>query len=93
MRFQFANNTNNNKAILIEISRSLGVVEGELKIGFSSINKRLDKINGEVSKHDTRINKVESENDRRKGVITIIGAMAGIAASFVLNLLSSLIKK
>jgi len=78
---------------LNEIHRSIGRIEGTLSTGFSSINKRLDKINGEVYRHDTRINKVESENDKRKGVITIIGAMAGIAASFVLNLLSSLIKK
>ena len=63
---------------LNEISRAIGNLEGTVASGFKSMNKRLDKVNGTINSHDTRINKVESEQDKAKGVATILGGMAGV---------------
>jgi len=72
-----SNNTNNNKATLNGIHRSLGRLEGSVSSGFQSVNARLDKINSTVETHNVRINKVESEQDKTKGIATILGGIAG----------------
>ena len=78
---------------LNEINRSIGKLQGELKSGFSAVNKRLDYINGQGTGRETRINKLESDMDRGRGVIAVIGAVAGIVASFMLDIGARFFKK
>ena len=62
---------------LNEISRAIGNLEGTVEMGFQSINAKLTRMNGTLESHDTRINKVESEQDKAKGIATILGGIAG----------------
>ncbi|NQS89820.1 hypothetical protein HQ584_08540, partial [Patescibacteria group bacterium] len=62
---------------LNEISRAIGRLEGSVDIGFETITGRLDRMNGTLKSHDKRINKVESEQDKAKGIATILGGIAG----------------
>jgi len=72
---------------LNEINRAIGKLQGEVSSGFKNINKRLDIMNGGIKEGEKRINDLESEVDKSKGVLAIIGSVAGIVASFILNLL------
>jgi len=67
----------NNQNKLNEISRAIGRLEGNVDTGFKAVTNRLDRMNGTIKGHDTRINKVESEQDKTKGIATILGGIAG----------------
>jgi len=74
---------------LNNIERKIGELIGEVK----GINKRLDTSNGNISKNQDRINKLESFKDNLTGRITIIVIIAGTAVSIVGSLLTTLIKQ
>jgi len=76
---------------LNEISRAIGRLEGSVDIGFETITGRLDRMNGTLKSHDKRINKVESEQDKAKGIATILGGIAGtviIVAKYAIDKVS-----
>lgn len=76
-----------------EISRAIGDLEGTVRGGFISVNSRLDKINGRLNVHDTKININEANIDKQKGVIVVLGGMAGVIVSFAANAVNKFLGK
>ena len=70
------------------IQRSLGRIEGMLK----SLNDRMEKIELIPIACNERFNILEKYKDKQSGVIVTIGAIAGIGASKLIDLLLSLKK-
>ena len=65
-----------------QILEKLGVVIGKV----DGINKRLDKVNGTVARHDDRINENEKKVDIMTGKATIIGAIFGFIGAVIIAL-------
>ena len=65
------------KDIQSEIYRIVGSIEGEVK----GMNGRLDRINGTLKAHDNKIDFLEAESNKRKGIVTVIGGIAGVLVS------------
>lgn len=72
-----------------KLFQQFGNLEGTLREGFKSINARLDKINGIIDNHETRINCNENKIDEATGTVKTIGIIWGIivvAVSFVVSI-------
>lgn len=65
--------------LLNEINRSVGRIEGEVR----GINARLDKMNGTIGANTDKIDGLETDRDKQRGVFAVIGAIAGVVATFV----------
>ena len=70
---------------LNKIYLAVGKLQGEVSTGFLAITNRLDRMNGTISNHEGRINKNETERDKAKGVLSIIGFIAGAIASAIIS--------
>jgi len=67
-----------------DVKYLLGEINGKLE----GICERLDKINGTLSKHDDKINDLETFKDNLQGRMSVISAISG----FIGGLISLLIR-
>ena len=67
------------------LNRSIGVIEGKLDL----ILKHLEKINGNIEKHENQLNSLEKENSKVKGVSAGIAATVSISITIVIYILSN----
>jgi hypothetical protein len=73
-----------------EISRSLGRLEGKIEEGFAALQKETAKITATLNDHEKRIRSIEGDIAHAKGVVAIIGGIAGIIASATLNFIKKI---
>lgn len=57
-----------------KILLSLGEIKGEVK----GINNRLDRMNGSLKTHDSKIDCLERDVNKAKGITTIISILFGV---------------
>ena len=88
------------KINLNKIHRAIGRLEGKVEIGFKSMNGRLDKLNDGFSKHDDRINIIETEQDIMKGAKNeankragALGGASGVIGASLIILIDYIISK
>jgi len=63
-----------------QILKEAGEIKGEVK----GINQRLDRVNGNLKDHDTRINCNEHKIDNITGKATIIGSIIGFIGAVII---------
>ncbi len=66
-----------------DIQRSIGRLEGIIKVGFKEINRRLDEMSGTIIKHADEINELETFRDEYRGQEKQITKIAGIAGAIM----------
>ena len=71
------------------LERCIGRLEGKM----DSVLGQLNKMNGAIISHEQRINLLESDNDRRKGVVAFVGAGAGLAVGIVWEIIKATLNK
>ena len=68
---------------LNEINRAIGNLEGTIKEGFKAVNFRLDKINGSLDNHETRLNRNETKIDEATGSAKMLAIIWGVIITIV----------
>jgi len=68
-----------NENELNNLERSIGRIEGKI----DGILEHLRKINGSIEKHDCRIDTIEQEISRHKGIVAGISAVVSIIVSVI----------
>jgi DNA anti-recombination protein RmuC len=69
----------NQKPNFYSLYQMVGEIKGEVK----GINAHLEKMNGRLDSHSTKINILESTTDQMKGKATGAGAVAGFIAGAI----------
>lgn len=67
----------------------LGQVDG----GIKGINARLDKINGRLDRHDTKIEDLDKAKSEQTGSVKIIAGIWGVTSSVIIGIITWLITK
>lgn len=82
-----------NQQIINELCKEVGELKGVVKTGFRNVNSRLDKMNGSADKREKRINKLESDNDQRKGVIATVSGVTSVVVTIIFFIADYFLKK
>lgn len=64
---------------LLDIKESIGTLDGKV----DGINKRLDKTNGTIARHEIRLNQVEAKTDIMNGEIKGIAILGSIVTIII----------
>lgn len=68
-----------------EIMLALGNLQGTVITGFDAITKRLDSLNGRVTKHDEQISEIRISDGKQNTKFALIGSVAGAVFGWAIS--------